>query len=138
MDPNAVSTIAASAVSLLVPYLAKVADKASEEFGKAVATNAWERTKQLYQTIRVRFGGKEAAKEAFDDLERAPNDPDLQAAVRVQLRKFIQDDEDFAKQIADLLKSAADADVDTVFNTQINGDVNKLVQMGTVYGDVTI
>jgi len=142
MDPEAIATIASSAVSLLAPYLREaakeLAKKAGEELGKASTTAAWNKVKELYNTIRTGFVGREAAIEALDDLEKTPNDPDTQAAVRVQLRKLMQIDDAFAKQLAILLKDAADVGVDTVFKTNIYGNVQKLTVMRDVYGDVTI
>jgi hypothetical protein len=47
-------------------------------------------------------------------------------------------DEDFAEKLSVLLKNAANAKVDTIFNTNINGDVQELVNMGFNYGTVNI
>ena len=142
MDPGAIATIASSAVSLLAPYLRKAAEelpkKTSEGLSKVPTTAAWNKVKELYNAIKTRFAGKEAAIEALDDLEKTPDDPDTQADVRAQLRKLMQADDAFAKQLAILLKDAADVGVDTIFKTNIYGNVQKLTVMRDVHGDVTI
>lgn len=142
MEPTTISIITASAVSLLVSYL----KKATEEFvgevgkglGKAVTTFAGSRVQEVYDAIKARFASKEPAKKALDNLVKAPEDLNYQAAVRIELTKLLQEDAIFARQLTDLLKEAAQANVDEVFNTQIYGDVQKLAQMGNVYGDVTL
>lgn len=142
MDPEAIAIIASSAVNLLVLYLRGAAEefakKAGEGLGKVSATAAWNKVKELYNAIRTRFAGKEAAIEALVDLKKTPDDPDTQAAVRAQLRKLMQVDDAFTKQLAILLKDAADVGVDSIFNTNIYGNVQKLTVMRDVYGDITI
>jgi hypothetical protein len=142
MDPEAIAIIASSAVNLLVLYLRgaaeELAKKAGEGLGKVSATAAGNKVKELYNAVRTRFAGKEAAIEALEDLEKTPDDPDTQAAVRAQLRKLMQFDDAFTKQLAILLKDAADVGVDTIFNTNIYGNVQKLTVMRDVYGDITI
>lgn len=136
MSPFPFVAIAASAVSLLAPYLKKKAEQLAGKVVKAVTTAAWKKSKELHEAIDAKFAGKEAAKKALVDLAKNPEDLGSQEAVRVQLTELMQDDETFAKQIVDLLKQAAEAGADQVFNTQIRGDVNKFVQMRDVYGDV--
>jgi len=50
----------------------------------------------------------------------------------------METDSDFAKELANLLRETSEAGADTIFHTTINGNVQKLVQMGNVYGDVRI
>ncbi|OGW14372.1 MAG: hypothetical protein A3G93_14945 [Nitrospinae bacterium RIFCSPLOWO2_12_FULL_45_22] len=134
MDPTSLATIATSAVALLSPYL----EKAGEEFAKSAGSAAWNKAEKLYQAIKAKFAVKFAAREALDNLAKIPEDPDTQAAVCAELKKVMAVDEKFAKQLAGILKEAAEAGVDRVFNTTIYGDVAKLIQIGDVYGDVTI
>lgn len=142
MDASTITTLASAAVSLLAPYLKSMgealAKKAGEEIGKEAGSTAWDKAKDLYEAIRAKFSAQPSAVEALDNLAVSPGDVDRQAAVRNQLKKIMTSDEHFAKELANILKEAADAGADTVFHTTIYGDIQKLVQMGNVYGDVTI
>lgn len=142
MDATTIAMLASAAVSLLAPYLKQVgeglAKQVGEEIGKGAGGVAWNRAKNLYETVRAKFSTKPSAAEALDDLAKSPDDEDVQASVRTQLKKIMSADEAFSKELANILKAAADAGADTVFHTNIYGDVQKLVQMGTVYGDVNI
>lgn len=92
MDPVTIST---AVVAFLSPYLV--------EGGKAAAKKAGE---ALWSALRKRFEGKPAAKEAMDDMQKAPQDQDAQAVLRVQLKKALAEDADFLAQIAKLLEEA--------------------------------
>jgi hypothetical protein len=92
MDPV---TIATAVVAFLSPYFAEGGKAAAKKVGEA-----------LVATIKRRFQGKPAAEEALKDVEEAPQDEDLQAALRVQLKKVMQQDEAFAAELATLLDEA--------------------------------
>jgi phage shock protein A len=134
MDAASFGTIAASAVALLSPYFQKSAEKFSESVGGA----AWEKVVKLYQTVKDKFAGKEAATEALSDLTNSPEDADAQGAVRQQLKKAMADDEEFAKQLASILKEADAAGVDAVFKTNIHGSVKTLIQVINHTGNIEI
>lgn len=67
--------------------------------GEATAKKIGE---DIYQALKTRFGKKPAAQETLNDLEKAPNEQDLQAALRVQLKKLLAEDEAFATQLQHL------------------------------------
>jgi len=134
MDPTSLATIASGVVSLLSALL----KKKSGESDKSVGGLALEKASELFRFIKTKFARQSTAREILDDLTRTPEDPDTQASVRAQLKKTMLADEEFAKQLADFLKEADEAGADAVFNTTIHGNVKKLVQIGNVYGDVTI
>lgn len=94
-----VATIAATVVAFLSPYFV--------ESGKAAAKKAGE---ALVGAIERRFKKKPAAQEALDDLKSEPEDEDVQAALRVQLKKAMKDDDTFASELAELLKEAREED----------------------------
>ncbi len=142
MDTTAIATIASATVSLLVPYLKslgeELAKKAGEEIGAQAGKTAWGKAKQLYETIKAKFSPKLDTAKLVSALEKSPDDGDTQAAVRFQLKEMMASDESFAKELANILKEASEAGADTIFQTTIMGDVQKLVQIGNVYGDVKI
>lgn len=128
LDFQAMTTLAASAVTVLMPLLQKALDKGVEEAGKSAATTLIGKLKQRL--------GHAGAKEALDDVEKVPGDADARAALRVQLRKSLADDpglEGFLKEwvaaAASTLPAASTGQVANVTGndnqtTQIIGDGN--------------
>ncbi len=142
MDAYAIATIASTTVSLLAPYLKSLAEelakKAGEEIGGKAGETAWNKAKQLYETVKAKFFSKPESSKVITALEKAPDDEDTRATVRFHLKDMMASDESFAKELALILREASEAGADTVFQTTIYGNVQKLVQMGNVYGDVKI
>lgn len=141
MDPISIA-ISSTAVSLLSPYLKtltdKVVEKGGEAIGKAAGEVAWKKAKELYETIRKKFSGDPSAEQTLAALAKTPENKEQQAEVERLLKEAVSSDENFAKQLANILREAADAGADNVFNTNIYGEVQKFVQIGTVHGDVHI
>jgi hypothetical protein len=108
-----VALLTTSAWTLLQPYLPILATKAVEEIGtqvpKAVA--------QVWGAIRKKFDTKAIAKEALDDLQKKPQDPDTQASFRQQLKKAMAEDESFATDLSKLLEAAGDT-----YKASLTGD----------------
>jgi hypothetical protein len=134
MDPATLATIAGSAVALLSPYLKKTA----QEIEQTVGSIAVKKVEELLSAIKAKFQKNASAQGSLNDLAKSPDDTENQAAVREYLKKMLSSDEDFANQLTNILKEAANAGADKVFNTTIYGDVQKLTQIGHVNGDVNI
>jgi hypothetical protein len=94
----------------LQPLLPIIAAKGAEELGKQAGGVLWE-------TIKKKFDTKAAAKEALGDLLKSPNDSDLQAAFRVQLKKLLEEDPAFASNVDQLLKATG-----TTYTAHLEGD----------------
>jgi hypothetical protein len=94
-----------------LPYLATVGGKAIEEVGTRLGSGAWDSAKALWDRLRPGIDADPAAREAAEDLAGASDDPDLQAAFRVRLRKLLESDaglaEDLERILAQLGPSAA-------------------------------
>jgi hypothetical protein len=108
--------------------------KASED-SAAEATVSWGRR------MLQRAFGRGQPPEALAALAADPGDPDLQAALRVALRKVLAADEMLAGQVRDMLAEAVAAgagrvDVSNVISNSTIHGAN--VQAGTVGGDVTV
>ena len=142
MDANTIGTIASATVSLLTPYLKSfgegLAKKAGEEIGSKSTETALSKAKHLYEIVKAKFSAKPDTAKVINALEKSPDDGDTQAAARFQLKDTMTTDEGFAHELANILKEASEAGVDTVFHTTILGDVENLIQIGNVYGDVNI
>ena len=69
MDPLIIG-LAAKAVGILSPYVAK----SGEEFAKAVGKAAYDRSKTLLETLKERFLGDEEATETLKTLNKSLRD----------------------------------------------------------------
>ncbi len=94
-----------------LPYLLKAGEKAAEEAGKKFGADAWERAKALWTKLRPKVEAKPTAHEAVQDVAAAPDDPDTQAALRLQLKKLLAEDEALAAEVARLWEAAKAAGV---------------------------
>jgi hypothetical protein len=98
----------------LLPYLLKAGEKAAEEAGKKFGGDAWDRAKVLWAKLRPKVEAKPAAQEAVQDAAAAPNDDDIQAALRLQLRKLLTEDAGLAGEIERLWREAQHAGVTVI------------------------
>lgn len=105
-----------------LPYLAKAGDtvgeKALEETGKKAGGEAFEGAKRVWKRLRGKVEEKPQAAEAVRDLAEDPDDEDLQAAVRVQLKKILAADLGLAGEMAELLQTV-----------EIEGSANEVAQV---------
>lgn len=142
MDTTAISLLASSCVALLIPYLKLLGEEAVKKIGENIGANtsqaALEKAQQLYGLVKTKLSATPETVKVLTNLEKSPSDEDLQATTRYYLKESMATDDVFAKQIALILRDASEAGADMVFQTTIMGNVQKLVQMGTVYGDVKI
>lgn len=60
---------------------------------------------EVWQALKGRLAHKPAAQEALADMQQTPLEADVQAALRVQLRKILAEDEIFAQQLTELLEA---------------------------------
>jgi hypothetical protein len=119
--------LAASAVTLLTPFLKKAAEKGAEKLGESAAGTLFEKLKGSLKTP--------AGQEALSDLAKAPDDADSQAALRKEIRKAAEQDPQFASQLQELLSKAGAVTQTQVAN--VSGDQNKVAQVqgsGNVIG----
>ena len=108
-----IALLATGAWTAIQPYLPVLATKAAEEIQKKVP----EAVDKVWQAITTRFEARPAAQEALEDVLKAPEDADTQAAFRQQLKKTMTEDESFATELSKLLEAAGNS-----FNATLTGD----------------
>jgi len=127
MDP--ISTLAASTVAVLAPYLAA----AGQEFAKEAGKVAVGKIGALYNTLKARFGNKPSVNKALTALESKPGDTKAQAALQRQLKNEMKNDKDL---VATLEKFLAEIKQDKSLVNFINdfqgAQIDKVIQMGDV------
>lgn len=96
--------LASSAWTILQPYLPILATKAVETVGGGIPPAIG----KVWESIEKKFDTKAAAKEALEDVLKAPKDADTQATFRQQLKKLMGEDESFAVELSKLLEAAGD------------------------------
>ena len=96
--------LATSAWTMLQPYLPILATKAAETIGGKVP----DAVGKVWEIIEKKFDTKATAKEALDDLLKAPKDEDNQATFRQQLKKLMAEDQSFATELSKFLEAAGD------------------------------
>jgi hypothetical protein len=103
MDPT---SLAASAVSLLVPYLARIGGQVVEHVGSDLSQIAIERLEQLYQRIKRKVAGDRFAEPALERLEQRPGSEVQQASLGEILGEMVSTDPIFATELAALVHQA--------------------------------
>lgn len=142
LDPASITLLTTTAIKFLVPYFEEAAKgfakEAGGELGKTSSSALAEHGTHLFDTLKAKFQGKPAAETALVDLSKEPKDEDNQAAVRKEIKKAIEADPDFAIELQKLLEHTDEGEQNSaVFNNNIQGNVDKLTNIGTVHGDVS-
>src|SRR5215208_2057597 len=100
MDIVALASSVTTVLVPLLPYLLKAVEKAAEEPGKAVAGQSWEWAKSLWTKLQPKVEANPAALVAAQDVAETPEDKDLQAVLRVQLKKLLTEDQSLAEEVS--------------------------------------
>ncbi len=74
--------------------------------------------------------GKPKTRDALDELGGAPGDGDLQAALRVQLRKALREDAGLRDELAAIMAEAVQAGWRVTQTATVTGDANIVIQAG--------
>jgi hypothetical protein len=115
----------------------KATESASGKFGEA----AFAKAQAVWAKLSPKVEAKEAAKEAAIDVANSPEDEDMQAALRVQLKKLLEQDEELMKAIEQILTTdAPDGTSGTQIVQNVTGNQNQVIgQMtgGKVFGNIT-
>ncbi len=100
----------------LMPYLLKggieLAKSAAGELGKKLAADSWDGMKKLAEKIQQKAKVKPALQEALADAQNTPTDEDTLAALRLQLKKLLQEEPELMAEATRLLENNASSDVE--------------------------
>lgn len=125
----------ASLTVFLSPFLptllrlgGKAVDKATESAASKLGDAAFAKAQAIWGKLSPKVEAKEAAKEAAIDVANNPEDEDSLAALRVQLKKLLEQDEELMKAIATILEE-----------DPLNGNAGTtIMQNATGHGNQTI
>ena len=112
MDPQLPAQLVQFLAPFL-PYLLKGVKLAGQEAAKKLGEKAGEQSldhaKALWEKLRPKVEARPAALEAATDVAANPKDEEALAALRLQLKKLLAEDESLAKELARLLTQARPA-----------------------------
>ena len=116
--------IAAKAVALVAPYVAKGA----EELAKKVGGEVGGRVVKLWDALSVKLQERGAGK-ALANLEAKPEDARRQAALELELEEALAADEAFRRKVAALIEAVPERDRTAIQQiVNVTGDRNITVQ----------
>jgi hypothetical protein len=143
----------ATLTAFLSPFLptllklgGKAVEKATESASGKAGEAAFKKAEAVWAKLSPKVEAKEAAKEAAIDVANSPEDEDSQAALRVQLKKLLEQDEELMKAIEQILKAdAPDGTSGTQIVQNVTGNQNQVIgqmtggkAIGNITGDVTM
>ncbi len=126
-------TLVSATVAALTPYFGKMADGAATKLGEYSA----EGVGRLYHWLREKLATPSAA-EALEELRQRPDDAELQAALRVQLRKRLASEPSLSEELTRLLGEAAPTAVEVNQTQEVSGDHAAGVQVAGDHNQIKI
>jgi hypothetical protein len=111
--------LAGQLVQMLTPFLPYLA-RAGEAVAPQLEAHGWEFAQKVWARLGPKVDSKPAAQEAVADLAKEPTDTDAQAALRVQLRKLLAEDDELQRALTALLDENRGAGGTTTVN--VSGD----------------
>lgn len=115
-------------IAPFIPFLVKGGEEAAKEAGKKFGISAWEKATAIWSILFPKIEQKPSANEIVNDIVTAPEDDDLQAAFRYQLKQLLEDDNALANKLEKLTQedSKGESDGDNI-TQQIFGKKNKTI-----------
>lgn len=139
-------------ISLLVkfltsclPFLLNVGNE--EEAFQKLGEDVWRKATVIWDKLQPKVEGKAAAWEAAQDIANNPEDEDLQAVLRVQLKKILDGEPTLAAEIAQILSEKSTTgtggdrirqDVSGTGNQAIGKMAGNAKAIGKVHGNVNM
>jgi hypothetical protein len=134
MDIQALAHWAAALLTPALPYLLASGQKAVEEIGNEAGGDAWRAAKLVWERLRPKIEARPAALEAAQDVASSPTDEDALAALRVQLKKLLTEDEALAAEVFHVYEEAKKQGVTVIAagdrSVAIGGDASGVIITG--------
>ena len=100
MDIAALTQELSTFLTPFLPYLLKAGEKASEEAGKKLGADAWDKAKALWARLRPKMDAKSAARDTVQKAVARPQDKRIQAALELQVEDILREDDVLAAEVA--------------------------------------
>src|SRR5829696_1658646 len=82
-----------------LPYLVSGGTELVKKAGETLKEEGLELAKKLWARLRPKVEEKPAAIEAVQDVAKAPEDDDAKGALRLQIRKLLEEDASLASEL---------------------------------------
>ena len=115
MDFISTPIIVASVFELIEPYLVLIAKGSMEKISEIIP----ESVGKLWNKIFDGFNKSPGKEKSLEDIMNYPDDKDIQASFRVQLRKIIDEDPSFRSELLTLIGNNFP---DTSFKAELHGN----------------
>jgi hypothetical protein len=134
MDITGLVNTLAPYVIMAAPYLRQLSSTAGDEAakevtkqaGKALGDGSWNLAKTIWQKLRrAKPETKTAIDSAVSDVADDPDDADTHAALRVKLRRALNDDATLVEELTRLLHEAGITNVEGDQNVTFGDNANK-------------
>lgn len=119
-----------------LPFLTKMAETSAETIAGKFGEGAWNKAKAVWAKLHPAVEAKPSMKEAVTDLATKPDDEDLQAVFRVQLKKLLEQDQQLAKAITQIFQDDTFNIPSTQIAQTVTGNQNQVI--GQVSGGQVI
>jgi hypothetical protein len=94
-----------------LPTLVKAGEQVVGRAAEAVADEAFTYARALWERLKPKVEEKPAAQEAAEEVAARPDDDDALAALRLQLRKLLEEDQQLASDLTRIWEEAQAANV---------------------------
>ena len=131
MEIGVLTKVITDALVPFLPVLLKPGGEAEKIAREAGET--WNRAKEVWAKLRPKVEAKPAALEVVQELATEPDDADVQAAFRLQLKKLLTQDEALAETLSSLIEKSRTSGV----NVTSSGDRSVAIG-GNVIGSAII
>jgi len=120
-------TIGTTVVSILVSF-----------FKDALSETAKSSVKELFNFVKGKTDWNNDEKEKTQKLERLPDDKNTQIEFLKMLEAKMSTDYEFAQELFKRLEMLAQNEKEATFKNVITGNVEKIVQINNLFGDVEL
>lgn len=136
MDVTLIATAVTSLLGPLLPYLVKGGEKAAEEAASKLVGGTWELAKKLWSKLSSPLESRPAAREALEDVAKAPDQEDPQAALRLQIKKLLEQDAELKQEISRLLEEGKAAGVNIAAFGERSVAAQNIMGSTVITGDI--
>jgi hypothetical protein len=107
-------------------------------FKDALSETAKSSAKELFNFIKGKTSGSDTEKEKTQKLEKFPDDKSTQIEFQKMLEARMKADNDFAQELLKRLEVLAQNEKEATFKNVITGNVEKIVQINNLFGDIEL
>ena len=115
-----------------LPFLMTVGNEAVSGASQKLGEDVWTKAKAIWAKLQPKLETKPAAL----DVAKAPDDENLQVALRVQLKKLLEQDELLAQEIARIMQGNAQSNSGDKVVQNVTGENNQT--LGSVQGSKVV